>query len=77
MLSELFRSLAGEYLDRERPLFNLLPDETTDLIVGAGEDRLRRARLLCDYIAGMTDGFATRTYKRLTDPDFGSIADLV
>ena len=41
---------------------------------GAGPER---ARFLCDYIAGMTDGFASRTYKRLTDPDFGSIADLV
>jgi len=24
----------------------------------------------------MTDGFAIRTYKRLFDPDFGSILDL-
>lgn len=36
-----------------------------------------RAILVCDYIAGMTDGFAVRTYKRLFDPEFGSIADLV
>jgi len=35
-----------------------------------------KARILCDYIAGMTDGFAIRTYKRLFDPDFGSILDL-
>jgi dGTPase len=39
-------------------------------------DRLK-ARILCDYVAGMTDGFAVRTYKRLFDPDFGSILDLV
>ena len=30
-----------------------------------------------DYLAGMTDGFAIRIYKRLFDPDFGSIVDLV
>jgi dGTPase len=35
-----------------------------------------KARMLCDYIAGMTDGFAIRTHKRLFDPDFGSILDL-
>jgi len=35
-----------------------------------------KARILCDYIAGMTDGFAIRTYKRLFDPHFGSILDL-
>ena len=37
----------------------------------------QRVRLICDYIAGMTDGFAIRTYKRLFDPDFGSLADLI
>ncbi len=74
MLSELFGALAGQYLDRETPLFNLLPDDVAALVAGAGPER---ARFLCDYIAGMTDGFASRTYKRLTDPDFGSIADLV
>jgi dGTPase len=33
--------------------------------------------VLCDYLAGMTDGFASRIYKRLFDADFGSIVDLV
>jgi dGTPase len=37
----------------------------------------QRVRLICDYIAGMTDGFAIRTYKRLFDPDFGSLVDLI
>ncbi|HKK17191.1 MAG TPA: deoxyguanosinetriphosphate triphosphohydrolase, partial [Opitutales bacterium] len=36
-----------------------------------------RYRRLCDYIAGLTDGLAVRTYKRLYDADFGSIAELV
>ena len=43
----------------------------------AGDDTNRRARIICDYLAGMTDGFAIRIYKRLFDPDFGSIVDLV
>ena len=36
-----------------------------------------RARLVCDFLAGMTDGYAARMYKRLFTPDFGSIGDLV
>ena len=40
-------------------------------------DEAGRARVLCDYLAGMTDGFASRVYKRLFDADFGSIVDLV
>jgi dGTPase len=39
-------------------------------------DAAARARLVCDYLAGMTDGYAARTYKRLFSPDFGSINDL-
>jgi dGTPase len=36
----------------------------------------RRVRVMCDYLAGMTDGFAIRTYKRLFDPDFGSLMEI-
>lgn len=30
-----------------------------------------RMRLLCDFLAGMTDNYAVRFYKRLFSPDFG------
>ena len=43
----------------------------------AAPDTATRARLVCDFLAGMTDGYAARTYKRLFSPDFGSIGDLV
>ena len=36
-----------------------------------------RARLICDHLASLTDVSATRTYKRLFDPTYGSITDLV
>ena len=29
----------------------------------------KRARIVCDYIAGMTDGFAMDEYRRLYDPE--------
>ena len=76
MLTDIFGIFAGQYLGREYPKFNLLPADAGELLAGAG-DTQAKARVLCDYLAGMTDGFAARTYRRLTDPNFGSIVDLV
>jgi dGTPase len=87
MLRKLFGSLTENYIGEAAEEVNLLPDDVHRRIVNPDHSQAseleyssgdyRRARLLCDYVAGMTDGFATRTYKRLFDPDFGSIADLV
>ena len=41
------------------------------------QDQHSRMRLICDYIAGMTDAYLIRSYRRLFDPNFGSIIDLV
>lgn len=35
-----------------------------------GADTARRARVVCDYIAGMTDRYAMREYRRLFDVEF-------
>ena len=67
------RYVKGETVDGQD--FQLLPSETVSEIESA-IDRPARARLVCDYLAGMTDGYAARTYKRLFSPDFGSINDL-
>lgn len=56
--------------------FQLLPPDTAEDIVQASDDAAK-ARLICDFLAGMTDGYAARTYKRLFSPDFGSIGDLI
>jgi dGTPase len=77
MLRRLFDTLSGNYLDRGAPRLTLLSADFADEIARAGLDRAGRARILCDYLAGMTDSFASRIYKRLFDADFGSIADLV
>ena len=76
MLTEVFSIFASQYLERAEPDFNLLPPDTAALLQSESQPS-GRARVLCDYLAGMTDGFASRTCKRLTDPDFGSIVDLV
>ncbi|MDB4277094.1 hypothetical protein N9892_00170 [bacterium] len=41
------------------------------------ESEAEKARLVCDFLAGMTDGYAVRMYRRLFEPGFGSIGDLV
>lgn len=76
LLKGLFKAFLEVYLGSHENPMPLLPRDTEEW-VRAEPDMRRRARLLCDYIAGMTDVFAVRTYKRLFDPDFGSIGDLV
>jgi len=68
------RYLVGGTIDGQE--FQLLPADTAAEICAA-PDEATRARLVCDFLAGMTDGYAARTYKRLFSPDFGSIGDLI
>ena len=68
------RYVSGSSIDGQD--FQLLPADTAAEIQAA-PDAAGRARLVCDFLAGMTDGYAARTYKRLFIPDFGSIGDLV
>lgn len=53
-------------------LFNLfiveietLPSPWRDRAAAAGPDRVKRARVVCDYIAGMTDTYAIEEHRRL------------
>jgi dGTPase len=76
VLGELYQIFANNYLGgRKRPL-RLLPEETEAALASAADDHAT-ARLICDTLAKMTDRFAVRTYRRLVDPEFGSIVDLV
>lgn len=76
IVTKLFECLSANYLTDSKTNLLLLPAHR-EVAVTKEKDRACRARLLCDYIAGMTDGFAVRTYRRLFDPKFGSIVDLV
>jgi len=71
LLSKLW-SILG---DEESP-YHLLPHDVAEEMK-ASEDYAQRRRLLCDFLANLTDGSATRLYKRLVIPDFGSIGDLL
>lgn len=79
MLRQMWEVLTHRYVDGgtiDGQDFQLLPADTAEEIAAAS-DPAERARLVCDFLAGMTDGYAARTYKRLFEPDFGSIGDLV
>lgn len=76
LLTRIFQALADIYLaNKFSKDAGLLPKSLHNQLAQE-HDPAHRARLLCDYLAGMTDGFATRTFKRLFDPDFGSIVEL-
>ncbi len=68
------RYVLGEAIDGQD--FALLPDADAAEIQQA-ETVEQKARLVCDFLAGMTDGYAARTFRRLFEPGFGSIGDLV
>jgi len=77
MLDRLFGALLDNYLVDGLPRLVLLSGDFEAEMTAAAGDRPRQTRIICDYLAGMTDGFASRIYKRMFDPDFGSIVDLV
>lgn len=67
ILAALFETLSSE---AER----LLPDHFLHFWEIAGDER-ERMRVICDYIAGMTDQYANRMYSRLFIPGEGSVFD--
>jgi dGTPase len=79
MLRRLWELLETRYVRGERidgQDFQLLPEDAAEEIEAAASEMVR-ARLVCDFLAGMSDGYAARMYQRLFVPDFGSIGDLV
>lgn len=75
MIESVFNVLIENYVDYKKET-KLLPD-FNDRLIRSEKNRDKKIRLICDYIAGMTDSFAMRNFKRLFDPDYSSITDLV
>ena len=66
--------MRGEEIDgQDFQILRALDEEE----IASVSDEAARARLICDLLAGMTDGSAARMYRRLFEPGFGSIGDLV
>lgn len=76
ILEKTFAAIDTQCLDPKNPGLKILPAPVQALL-DAETDISARKRRLCDHIAGLTDGQAVRTYKRLYHADFGSIAELV
>ena len=61
---QIVSGLFGVFMDDAR----VLPPQYQDKLRVSPEDRNIRARVVADYIAGMTDRYAIREHKRLHDP---------
>ncbi len=75
LLRKLFETFEQNYITENKSL-KLLPEFNHKLVVNKNTN-YDKARILCDYMAGMTDGFALRNYKRLFQPDYSSFVDLI
>ena len=75
VLFDLWDSCWRNYVDRRGRTVRILPPAVGALVDGA-RGRQAKARQICDWLAGLTDGMIVRTYRRLFDPEFGSIRDL-
>jgi len=75
-LKQLMLTLFGNYLETSTKPYVLVPNDVHSSVTRA-VTKEERARLLCDYVSGMTDAYAMRSYKRLLNPDYGSISELI
>jgi dGTPase len=76
ILRRLSEALLGNYLGASPSEKVLVPGDVHRAVRAAG-NAAAKARLLCDHLSGMTDAYALRSYKRLFDPDYGSISELI
>jgi dGTPase len=75
VMFDLWESCWRNYVEPGRRVIRILPPTIGALVDGAKGKRAK-ARQICDWLAGLTDGMIVRTYRRLFDPEFGSIRDL-
>jgi dGTPase len=76
LLTQLFQALERRYIQQAGPQLHLLSalDESA---IEAATDEAGKARVICDCLSHLTDNQATRFYRRLFEPDYGSMVDLV
>ncbi len=75
VLFDLWNSTWSNYVEKGPRVINILPARVGKLI-DAAPTTAGKARQICDWLAGMTDGLIVRTHRRLFDPEFGSFRDL-
>ncbi len=72
---DLWESCWRNYVHPGPRVIRILPPRVGQLIDGEATEA-GKARRICDWLAGLTDGMIVRTYRRLFDPEFGSLRDL-
>lgn len=75
MLENLFNLFFENYVASIKNT-KLLPD-FNDQLLRKEKNKIVRARMICDHLSGATDWYALRMYRRLFDPEYSSLADLV
>jgi dGTPase len=75
VLFDLWDSCWRNYVEKGSRVINVLPPRVGRLLE-AESSQAGKARQICDWLSGLTDGMIVRTYQRLFDPQFGSIRDL-
>jgi dGTPase len=75
IINALFNAIWENYAERNERVIRILPANVSRLIE-AEKTQDGKARRICDFLAGQTDGMVVRTYRRLFDPEFGSFRDL-
>ena len=75
IINALFNAIWENYAERNERVIRILPTNVSRLIE-LEKTQDGRARRICDFLAGQTDGMVVRTYRRLFDPEFGSFRDL-
>jgi dGTPase len=75
VMFDLWDSCWRNYVEKRGRVIHILPPRVGRLIESE-ETHAGKARQICDWLAGLTDGMIVRTYQRLFNPEFGSIRDL-
>ncbi|HEY4247912.1 MAG TPA: dNTP triphosphohydrolase [Lacunisphaera sp.] len=75
ILMAIYNAIWENYAERNERIIRILPGNVSRLIE-AEKTQDGKARRICDFLAGQTDGMVVRTYRRLFDPGFGSFRDL-
>jgi len=75
LLGKIFQAIYNQYVENPNGL-KILSESTSNWIQDAQVSPATRMRRICDYLADLTDRQAIQVYKRLYQPDFGSLTDL-
>ncbi len=75
VLFDLWASCWVNYVEKKGRVIGILPSQVARLI-DSESTQPGKARRICDWLAGLTDGMIVHTYRRLFDPVFGSLRDL-